>query len=120
MAASSGTMIKKSPYLFFLYFESMCYKYLPCQILTNAFEEKSDFLNYDTITRHNSIQKWPSSKERLGLREDVTSSNQDIKTNVNKYTEEECEVYVLFFAVCFCTLALEKIMPSSRCVVLTG
>ena len=37
---------QKSPYLFFLYFESMNYKYLPCQILSHDFDEKSDFLNY--------------------------------------------------------------------------
>ena len=34
--------------------------------------------------RHSSIKKWPiaSSKERVGSREDVSSSNQVIKTNV--------------------------------------
>ena len=32
--------------------------------------------------RHSSIQKLPSSKEGVGSREDVSSSNQDIKTNV--------------------------------------
>ena len=37
---------KKSPYLFLLSFESMYYKYLPCQILSHDFDEKSDFLNY--------------------------------------------------------------------------
>ena len=40
-------MIKKLPYLFFLYFESMYYKYLPCQILSHDSDEKSDFLNYE-------------------------------------------------------------------------
>ena len=43
-------------------------------------DEKSDIL--DRIARHYSIQKWLSSKERIGSREDVTSSNRDIKTNV--------------------------------------
>ena len=57
-------MIKKSPYLFFLIFESMYYKYLPCQILSQEFDKKSDFLNYE----------FSSSKERVGSREDVTSS----------------------------------------------
>ena len=47
----------------------------------------------------------------------MTSSNQDIKTNV----EEECEVHVLSFVVCVLSkFALKKIMPSSRCVVLIG
>ena len=42
-------MIKKSPYLFFLYFGSMYYKYLPCQILSHDFDEKSDFLDQDVL-----------------------------------------------------------------------
>ena len=40
---------QKSPYLFFLYFESMYYKYLPCQSLSHDFDEKSDFLNYEFL-----------------------------------------------------------------------
>jgi len=37
----------------------------------------------DTIIAHHySIKKFPSSKGKVGLRENVTSSNQDIKTNV--------------------------------------
>ena len=59
-------MIKKSPYLFFLYFESMYYKYLPSQILSHDFDEKSNFLNYKFWIRLPAItqfQKWPSSKE---------------------------------------------------------
>ena len=72
----SGTMIKKSPYLFFLYFWSMYCKYLPCQILSHDWPEVRLFEPriLDAIARHYSIQKWPSTKER----EDVTSSNQDI------------------------------------------
>ena len=42
---------QNSPYLFFLHFESMIYKYLPCQIL-----------GHDSA-RHYLIQQWPSSKE---------------------------------------------------------
>ena len=38
---------QKSPYLFFLHFESMNYKYLPCQVLGHDFDKKSDFLNYE-------------------------------------------------------------------------
>ena len=73
-------MIKKSPYLFFLHFKSMIYKYLPCQILGHDFDEKSDFLNYaiskwlPAITPFKSVQV----QKRVGSREDVTSSNQDI------------------------------------------
>ena len=59
---------QKSPYLFFLHFESTNYKYLPCQILGHDFDEKSDFLNYEFSIRlpaiTQTIQKWPSSKER--------------------------------------------------------
>ena len=68
-------MVKKSPYLFFLYFESLYYKYLLCQILSNDFDEKSDFLNYEFSIRLPAITQF-SSKERVGSREDVTSSNQ--------------------------------------------
>ena len=40
---------------------------------------------------------------QVGSREDVTSSNQDIKTNVATLVcKEECEVHVLSFVVCFC------------------
>lgn len=62
--------MKKSPYLSKV-----------CNISTYHanFDKQSDFL--DTIARQHSIKKWPSSKERVGSREDVTSSNQDIKTN---------------------------------------
>ena len=59
-------MIKKPPYLFFLYFKSMSYKHLPCQILSHDFDEKSDFLNYEFSIRLPAItqfQKRPSSKE---------------------------------------------------------
>ena len=40
------------------------------------------------------------------------------QTGPIKYAEEECDGHVLSFVVCFLsTLALEKIMPSSCCVV---
>ena len=31
------------------------------------------------IARHYSVQRWPSSKERVGSREDVMSSNQTMQ-----------------------------------------
>ena len=68
-------MIKKSPYLFFLYFESLYYKYLLCQILSHDFDEKSDFLNYKFSIQLPVITQF-SSKERVGSRENVTSFNQ--------------------------------------------
>ena len=68
-------MIKKSPYLFLLYFESLYYKYLLCQILSHDFDEKSDFLNYEFSIRLPAITQF-RSKERIGSRVDVTSSNQ--------------------------------------------
>ena len=78
-------MIKKSIYLLFLHFGSVCY--LPSQILSHDFDEKSDFLNFEFSIRLPASppslnKKWPSSKERVGSGADVTSSNQDIKTNV--------------------------------------
>ena len=68
---------------------------------------------------HYSIQKWPSSKERVGSREDVTSSNQDIKTNAatlvcRRGVRGSCFILRRVF---LSTLALEKMMPPSRCVV---
>ena len=73
----------------------------------------------DMVARHYSIQKWPSSKPRVGSREDVTSSNQDITTNVATFV---CRRGVwgscfILHRVFLSTLALKKIMPSSRCVV---
>ena len=69
---------QKSPYLFFLHFESMIYNYLPCQILGHDFNEKSEFLDLSiklpTITQ---LKNGPVQK-RVGSREDVMSSNQDI------------------------------------------
>ena len=53
----------------------MYYKYLPCQILSHDFDEKSDFLNYEFSIRLLAIN-WPSSKERVGSGEDVTLSNR--------------------------------------------
>ena len=70
-------MIKKSPYLFFLCFEIMYYKYLACQILSYDFDENPTF--WTTIARHYLIKKWPSSKERVGSREDVMSSNHTMQ-----------------------------------------
>ena len=87
-------MIKKPPYLFFLCFESLYYKYLLCQILSHDFDEKSDFLNYEFSIRLPAITQF-SSKARVGSREDVTSSNQTTqqldgiifsKASVDKYT----------------------------------
>lgn len=73
----------------------------------------------DMVARHYSIQKWPSSKPRVGSREDVTSSNQDITTNVATFV---CRRGVwgscfILHRVFLSTLALKKIMPSSCCVV---
>ena len=61
-----GYYDQKSPYLFFLHFESMIYKYLPRQILGHDFYKKSDFFELrtlKTIIRYYSIKKWLSSKE---------------------------------------------------------
>ena len=64
----------KSPYLFFLYFESMNYKYLRCQILSHDFDEKSDFLNYEFSIRLPAITQFKNGlvQKRVGSREDVT------------------------------------------------
>ena len=62
-------MIKKSPYLFFLYFESMYYKYLPCQILSHEFDKNSDFSNYEFSIRLPAITQFKNGldqKRELG------------------------------------------------------
>ena len=71
---------QKSPYLFFLHFESMIYKYLPSQSLGHDFDEKSDFLNYKFSKRLPAITELKNVRvqKRVGSREDVASSNQDI------------------------------------------
>ena len=71
-------MIKKSLYLLFSYFKSLHYEYLLCQILSHDFDEKSDFLNYEFLIQLPAITQF-SSKERVGLREDVMSSNQTMQ-----------------------------------------
>ena len=66
----SGTTIKMWPYLFLLYFESMYHKYLPCQILSHDFDEKSDFLNYEFSIRLPAITQLKNDlvqkRERVG------------------------------------------------------
>ena len=62
-------MIKKSRYLFFLYFKSLYYKYLPCQILSHDFDEKADFLNYEFSIRLPAITQFKNGlvqKRELG------------------------------------------------------
>ena len=49
---------------FLLYFESMYYKYLPCQILSHDFDEKSDFLNYEFSTRLPAITQFKNGRVR--------------------------------------------------------
>ena len=71
---------QESPYLFFLHFESMNHKYLPCQILGHDFDENSDFLDYELSIRLPASTQLKNGRvqKRVGSKEDVTSSNQDI------------------------------------------
>ena len=71
---------QKSPYLFFLHFESMIYKYLPCQILGHDFDQKFEFLDYELSIKLPAITQFKNGRvqKRDGSREDDTSSNQDI------------------------------------------
>ena len=73
---------QKSPYLFFLHFESMIYNYyyLACQILGHDFKEKSEFLDFELLIKLPAITRLKNGQvqKRVGSREDVTSSNQDI------------------------------------------
>ena len=65
-----------------MHFESysMIYKYLPCQILGHDFDEKYEFLDYELSLKLPAITQLKNSQvqKRVGLRKDVTSSNQDI------------------------------------------
>ena len=71
---------QKAPYLFFLHFESMIYKYLPCQILGHDFDQKFEFLDYELSIKLPAITQFKNGRvqKRDGSREDDTSSNQDI------------------------------------------
>ena len=99
----------------------MYYKYVPCQILSHDFDEKSDFFNYEFPIRLPSITQFKNGlvkKERVGSREDVTSTNQDTKTNAatlvcRRGVPGSC---FILRSVFLSMLALEKIMPSSRYV----
>ena len=101
-------MIKKSSYLFFLYFENVYYKYLPCQIFKPWLWGEARLFELRILYKiacHYSIKKWPSSKERVGSREDVMSSNQDIKTNVGtlvcrRVVRGSCFTLVVCFCLC--------------------
>ena len=58
----------------------MIYKYLPCQILGHDLDEKSEFLDYELSIKLPTITQLKNGRvqKRVGSREDVTSSNQDI------------------------------------------
>ena len=74
-------MIKTSPYLFFLYFESIYYEYLPC----HGFDEKSYFLNYEFSVRLPTITQLKNGrvqKRYCWVEGGCDVINQDIKTNV--------------------------------------
>ena len=58
----------------------MKYKYLPWQILGHDFDEKSEFLDYALSTGLPHITQFKNG--RVGSKEVVTSSNQDIETKV--------------------------------------
>ena len=68
---------QKSPYLFFLHFESMYYKYLPCQILSHDFDKKSNCLNYEFLIRFPAIPQFKNGQvqKTVGLR--VQSRHQN-------------------------------------------
>ena len=103
----------------------MYHKYLPCQNFKSWLWREVRLFELRilvTIARHYSIQTWPSSKERVGSKDHLTSSNQDIKTNVatlvwRRGVRGSCFILRRVF---LSTLAMEKNMPSSRWVVLIG
>ena len=60
---------QKSPYLFFLHFESMIYNYLPCQILGHDFNEKSEFLDFELSIKLPAITQFKNGRvqKRVGF-----------------------------------------------------
>ena len=58
----------------------MIYKYLPCQILSHEFDEKSEFLDFELSIKLPAITQLKNGRvqKRVGSREELTSSNQDI------------------------------------------
>ena len=84
-------------------------------------EKLENFLTYEFLIRLPAISQFKNGRvqKRVGSREDVMSSNQDIKTNMailvcRRGVQGSCFILRRVFFVYTC---LEKIMPSSRCVV---
>ena len=113
-------MIKNSPYLFFFYFEGICHKYIPYQTLSHDFDEKSDFLNYEFSIRLPVIIQfkngWVQKRELVEGECDVI---QTIHQNKRAYfSVHKRSARFMFYRVFLSRLALEKILPSRRCVAL--
>ena len=58
----------------------MIYNYLPCEILGQDFNKKSEFLDFELSIKLPAITQLKNGRvqKRVGSREDVMSSNQDI------------------------------------------
>ena len=71
--------------------------------LSRDLDEKSHFLNNEFSIRLpaiNQFKKWPRSKERVGSRDDLTSSNQDICCNselINSIDRLHCRAARIIF-----------------------
>ena len=111
-------MIKKSPYLFFSYLESMNYEYLQ----GHDFNKMSDFLNDKFLTQY--CMPLLNSKMAEFKRESLV----DVGCNViqsrhqNKcgyFSMQERSATFMFCPSLYISIypALEKIMPYSHCVV---
>ena len=98
MISQSGTIIKKSPNLFFFYFESIYYMNLPCQILSHDFDERSDFLNYKFSIRlpatAQSKNGWVQKRE---LGRGRVQSRHQYKRGYSSMQKRN----ILSFVVCF-------------------
>ena len=98
----------------------LCHKYTRCQFKPSLWREVRllELWVLDTIARHYSIQKWPSSEDRVCRRRMWRHPNMISKqTRLLQYAEENCEVHFLSCVFVYACL-LEKIMPSRRCVAL--
>ena len=104
-------MIKNHLTFSFFHFESMIYKYLPCQILGHDFDEKSEFLDFELSIKNAAITQSKNGRvqKRVGSREESRHLNK--RGYLSMQTRS---AMVMFYPSSFLsTLPLEKIMPSS-------
>ena len=111
--------------LFLFYIKSMYHKYLPCQILSHKFDEKSHFLNYKFSIRLPTISQFKNGwvqKRELGWGRMWCHAIKTSKQTWLYFSMQKKRLRFVFYPS-FCVFiyaCLGKVMLSSRCVVLIG